>query len=120
VAEQIEVAVDAADGATVATVRGEVDLSTASHLQSGLRTAAVGAALLVVDLSGVEYLDSAGLAVLDTSAREMHAQGGALRLVVSEDSIVTRALRISGLSETIPTFYGFDDAIAAGGSTAPQ
>ncbi len=119
-AEQIEVAVDAANGATVATVRGEVDLNTASRLQSGLRTAAVGATLLVVDLSGVEYLDSAGLAVLDTSAREMHAQGGALRLVVSEDSIVTRALRISGVSEMIPTFYGFDEAVAPIGSSTTE
>lgn len=119
-AEQIEVAFTAADGATVATVRGEVDLSTAPGLQKGLRTAAADATLLVVDLSGVAYLDSAGLAVLDTSAREMHANGGALRLIVREDSIVVRALRISGLFETIPTFYGFDAALAAEGSAASE
>jgi anti-sigma B factor antagonist len=120
VAEQIEVAVDVVADATVATVRGEVDLNTASRLQNGLRTAAAGATLLVVDLSGVEYLDSAGLAVLDTSAREMHALGGTLRLIVTEGSIVVRALRISGLSQTIPTFYGFDDALAPNGSSASE
>lgn len=102
------------NGAVIARVDGEIDLSSAQGLARQLEDARDGQTLLVVDLRAVVYLDSAGLAVLDTSAREMAALGGSLRLVVDEASVVFRALEISGLSATIPTFQTLDTAIDAG------
>lgn len=50
---------------TVILLRGEQDLSTAPALDSALRhVSAGGAADLVVDLSGVEFMDAAIVAVL--------------------------------------------------------
>jgi anti-sigma B factor antagonist len=54
------------DGAVVLTAGGEIDLSNADSFAAalaGARQQATGGPL-VVDLTGVEYLDSAGLAVL--------------------------------------------------------
>lgn len=101
------------DGATIACVKGEVDLSSAGRLATELGNSASDRATLIVDLSGVGYLDSAGLAVLDSAARDMAELKGTLRLVVAPESVVFRALEISGLSETIATFSNLDDAIAA-------
>ena len=55
------------DGAVVVTAVGEIDMSNAAALATALAEAQSGATgddLLVIDLTGVEYLDSAGLAVL--------------------------------------------------------
>src|SRR4051812_45386664 len=54
-------------GATVVTVVGEVDLDTAPELEYRLTGAADGSEPLVIDLSGVTFFASAGLARLLTS-----------------------------------------------------
>lgn len=55
-----------ADGTLVLAVTGEIDMSNASSFAAALAAAHrdAGGSPLTVDLTGVEYLDSAGLAVL--------------------------------------------------------
>jgi anti-sigma B factor antagonist len=52
------------DGAVVLTATGEIDMSNAPAFAAALASAAPAGGALVVDLTGVEYLDSAGLAAL--------------------------------------------------------
>jgi len=54
------------DGAAVLTAAGEIDMSNAGIFSSALADAVAGSdgEPLTVDLTGVEYLDSAGLAAL--------------------------------------------------------
>lgn len=54
------------DGALVLAVAGEIDMSNAGSFATALADARArsGDDSFVVDLTGVEYLDSAGLAVL--------------------------------------------------------
>ncbi|RZS87466.1 anti-anti-sigma factor [Motilibacter rhizosphaerae] len=82
---------------TVLVLEGEIDL----HRSEELRTAAVafeasGATVLVVDLSAVTFLDSAGLAFLARVARCAQQRGGLVR-VLRPTPIVRRALEVSGL-----------------------
>ena len=72
-------------------VTGEIDLATAPRLRAALAKAVASGEPLVVDLSGVGYLDSAAMAAL-----YQHAEAG-LELVVAEGSVVERALDIGGL-----------------------
>lgn len=56
-----------ADGSLVLTAVGEIDLSTVEPFAEALGravTETTGGGKLIVDLSGVEYLDSAGVTVL--------------------------------------------------------
>ena len=55
------------DGAVVLAATGEIDMSNAAVLTSALTDARQSAdGLLVLDLTGVEYIDSAGLAAVFT------------------------------------------------------
>jgi len=64
-AEPLAVAVESREGATVVRPIGEVDLSGSPVLRQELRRIQVGQAKrLVIDLSGVPYMDSSGVATL--------------------------------------------------------
>ena len=76
------------DGQQVLTADGEIDMSNASQLGDALAQA--GAGPVLVDLTAVGYLDSAGLTVLFTHADH-------IELVVP--SLLAPVLTISGLSE---------------------
>ena len=76
------------DGSQVLTADGEIDMSNAGQLGDAL--AQTGDGPVVVDLTSVGYLDSAGLTVLFTHADH-------IELVVP--SLLAPVLTISGLSE---------------------
>lgn len=84
--------------ALVGQVRGEVDMSNAE----GIGTAVVEAMApettgVVLDLSEVEYLDSAGIYVLFGLRENLRARGHTLILVVPEATPVSDALRLAGI-----------------------
>jgi anti-sigma B factor antagonist len=79
------------DGAPVLTATGEIDMSNAETFATALRQAvpATGRAL-VVDLTAVEYLESAGLAAL------FHHPG---RIEVVTGPLLAPLLTVSGLAD---------------------
>jgi anti-anti-sigma factor len=85
------------------TVTGEIDLSNAGDVESRVLSVATDQlARVVVDLTGVDYLDSAGLQVLFTLATRLEEAGVALELVVPRDSPVRSAIDITGMSSVVP------------------
>ena len=74
-------------GTVLLEVDGEIDTATAPRLQAGLDEALDAAdaegSRVVVDLTGVTFLASSGLAVLIGGARRVTALGGRLRLVAA-------------------------------------
>jgi len=87
------------DGDVVhASLQGEIDLSNASELRTELSTATANDALgLIVDLSEVRYLDSAGLHLLHHLREDVQARGQQLVLVIPPDSVVRDTIRLAGL-----------------------
>ncbi|BBH70374.1 anti-anti-sigma factor [Actinoplanes sp. OR16] len=79
------------DGVPVLAAAGEIDMSNAETFASALQDAVAGAgAALLVDLTAVEYLDSAGLATLFR-----HAD----RIEVVTGPLLAPLLTVSGLAE---------------------
>ena len=80
-----------ADGIPVVTVAGEIDMSNADRLRDalGLAAATADGGSFVVDLTGVEYLDSAGVHAL-------FAHASRIRLIASP--LLEPVLTVSGLS----------------------
>ena len=68
------------DGAPALTAIGEIDMSNAGTFAAALAEALDGAGSdhLVVDLTGVEYIDSAGLASLFTHVERIRLRAGPL------------------------------------------
>lgn len=97
----------------VITVAGEIDMVTTPHLRSYLRQQVERArSLLVLDLRGVAFLGSSGLAVLveilDWS-RERHIM---LRLVCNSREVI-RPLEATGLTELFEIHSEPDTALAS-------
>ena len=78
------------DGIPVVTVAGEIDMSNADRFRDALGLAAADGGSFVVDLTGVEYLDSAGVhALFEHAAR--------IRLIAGP--LLEPVLTVSGLSD---------------------
>jgi anti-sigma B factor antagonist len=86
---ELRIAAAAEPGATRLTVSGEIDMSNADRLRAALEEAGDDQRV-VLDLTGVEYLDSAGLAVLLPHAG---------RLEVIATPLMSPVLTISGLAD---------------------
>jgi len=86
---------DLGNGTLLFAISGELDLTNASELESQLENEAPDASRLVLDLNGVEFVDSAVLHVLFRLARRQGADG--LVLVVAADAPIRRALTLVGL-----------------------
>lgn len=87
----------------VARMSGEIDLSNAEQL--GLQVAEAAprdARGVVLDLAGVEYIDSYGIFVIHGLRQRLDEQQQRLVLVVPEDGLIRRAIELVGLAEAIP------------------
>jgi anti-anti-sigma factor len=94
-------------------VHGEVDLSNAHQVSSAIGNAMGQEARgLVVDLSDITYLDSAGVALLLRLAERLRARRRRLYLVVPRGSPVRRVLEFTGLPRVIPLEARLEDALA--------
>lgn len=87
-------------GGALLTVQGEVDLVTAPELQAALESALPERARVVIDLRGVTFLDSTGLALLLRYDRKA-ALGGRRVVVVKGPPHVQRAFELTGLSQRL-------------------
>jgi len=68
------------DGATVIYVEGELDMATAERLRDTIEPHMGPHQTIVLDLSGVEFMDSACLKVLVLARGQLTADGGSLVL----------------------------------------
>ena len=86
----------------VARLTGELDMSNAEDIGSAVLEATPnGARGVVLDLSGVQYLDSAGIYVVFGMRSRLRARGQNLRLTVPGGSPVDDALRLAGVQRHV-------------------
>jgi anti-sigma B factor antagonist len=94
----------------VIVVSGEVDIHTAPRLRQALDALIVaGAWKVVVDLQGVDFIDSSGLRVLLTARRRLEPNGGTLSLVCTQPRVL-KVLEITGLLGSFPIYGSTDEA----------
>ncbi len=100
------------DNTHLIAVRGEVHVSTAPEFSERLNEAiATGKPGVVLDMSGVEFIDSTGLSVLLNALRRVTRQQGRLALVVSNPTVL-RLFEITRLDSTFDIAPTRDEAIA--------
>ena len=85
------------DNVVVVGLTGEVDVSNATDLEQSIATEIDNeSAGLVLDLGGLEFLDSSGVHMLFGLARRLRQRGLGFALVIKEDSPPHRVLELSG------------------------
>jgi anti-anti-sigma factor len=95
--EPLELTVERHDGVTVLRASGEIDMATAPEL--GARMSELNGEV-VVDLEGVTFLDSRGIAALVVAHGQLTDAGGSLTLR-RPNEVLRRTLEIVGLREWI-------------------
>lgn len=111
----VDLDIDTRDEGTwrIVAVRGEVDLYTSPQLRSAIdRLVEDGAVRVLVDLSGVSFMDSSGLGVLVGSLKRSRERGGDLALACGEGPVL-RVLTITGLDRVFPIHASVTDALGA-------
>lgn len=117
----LEVSVDQLDdvsaardvvGIPVVRVVGEVDVASVPRLDRELESlAADGKNRIVVDLSGVSFIDSTGLGILVKALKNARAANGWVRVVAKEDR-VTKVFVITGLDSEFELTRTVEEAAA--------
>lgn len=98
----------------VVSVNGRVDHANADQFKAGLAPHVAGCAggghQLLLDLSGLEYISSAGLRVLMLAARDVKAQQGTL-VVCGLQPVVKEIFEISRFNVVFKVYPGLDAAL---------
>jgi len=93
---------------------GRIDHGTAESFKDALRPylehCATGQQSLVLDLSGVDYISSAGLRVLMLARKQAKAQGGTL-VVAGLTPVVKEIFEISRFTVVFEVFESVRDAL---------
>ncbi|HEY1359119.1 MAG TPA: STAS domain-containing protein [Thermoleophilaceae bacterium] len=97
----IDLDVESEGTSTLVRLRGDLDIQVVEHVtQRLLELEATGPELLVLEVSGLSFVDSAGMAAL--AAAHMRARDAARRFVVVNPPYgVRRAFEVSALDEVI-------------------
>ncbi len=82
------------DGRDVVRVAGEVDLTNVDQVQEALL--ATRSQVVILDLTGLYFLDSAGIRAVDASYGALVREGRALKIVAAPDSRAAWTFRIAG------------------------
>jgi anti-anti-sigma factor len=101
------------DGAVLARLTGELDISEASS-KGDLIVQAVpaGVPAVVVDLTELRFIDSSGVAMLFSLARHFDVRRQQLRVVAPPGGVVARVLEIVQFERAAPIHADLDEALA--------
>jgi anti-sigma B factor antagonist len=96
---------------TIIECRGELDIETVPRLREQFADLiADGHCHLVVDLQGLEFLDSTGLGVLVGGFKRVEPQDGSLQLVCTQERIL-KLFNITGLINVFSIHATVNDAL---------
>jgi anti-sigma B factor antagonist len=109
-----DVQFDSRDQVVEATVTGEVDLSNATQMCDAIGEATPNTALgVVLDLSHVDYLDSAGIHLIYRLRENLRARVQKLMLAIPAESPVQDSLRLAGVTQHLPIASSVDEALVS-------
>lgn len=103
-----------ASGATVIAPTGRLDMVAAPGLKTLVQSAvSAGTTPVVVELSGVQFMDSTGLGALISGLRTTRQAGSDLR-IAGATSQVLAVLAMTRLDQVMRPYPSVEDALRAG------
>jgi anti-anti-sigma factor len=108
--DELRISVTAGPEHTLVTLAGECDLHTGRQLRDILTSeVSRGAQRMILDLSGLGFMDSTGMQVLLSVRTVLNVRGGTLSLVTPQP-VVARILQLTGADQYIPVYSSLEDA----------
>ena len=106
------------DGHVVVALRGELDVADAVSVAAALAAVAAREPEIIVDLAGLEFIDSSGVAALARGRKLARDAGGDLRLAAAQQQVL-RVLTLTRLIEVFPVHASVDEAAGCAGRSWP-
>jgi anti-sigma B factor antagonist len=100
------------DASVVVAIGGELDVTSSQQLDDFLSEASPGRDRLILDLSGVDFMDTSALAVIVSHWRR-HVDSGGMFLLAGARYRYTKALWITGLADRLPMYDSVGEALSA-------
>ena len=111
-ADSLSFAVSQGPGYSVVSVAGDIDAGTERQFRDALTSVlARGTVRIVVDLSAVGFMASAGIGVL-MGVRRVLASAGGLLVLAAPGGEVAQVLSMTGVGDVIPVTASVADAVA--------
>ena len=104
--------IESRDAGVVVAVSGELDVTCSQQLDDCLSEADPGRDRMVLDLSGVDFMDTTALAVIVSHWRR-HVEADGMFLLAGARYRYTKALWITGLADRLPMYDTLDEALSA-------
>jgi anti-sigma B factor antagonist len=111
-AEDLELSSERRGDSLVVSICGDLDLVSGRQFDEYLDRARAEHDHIVLDMSGVGFLDTSSLAVIVGHWKAMQASGGTLSLAGARYHY-TKSLWITGLADRLPFYDTVDKAVAA-------
>jgi anti-sigma B factor antagonist len=98
----LTVSVEPAGALLMVRAEGELDIASARLLEEEVREAVdSGASTVVLDLSGLDFIDSTGVRALLSIAEHANRSGDGLRMLHGSERVAT-VLELSGVAPLLP------------------
>ena len=108
----LSISTETNDVSTIIHVGGDLDVYTSPRLKESLTEALAASSRLVLDLSGVQFIDSTALGVLVAAHQSAQENGGDFRLVV-DDPFLLKIFHITGFDGMFSIYPQLEDALSA-------
>ena len=109
-----DLSIDLVDGIVVVQIVGEIDMSNAGELGDAIgRRLSNDALALVLDLTAVEYIDSAGIQVIYELHSQLGDRGQAIRVVIAPAALIGEALRLADVPRVVGVAESLEAALAS-------
>jgi len=108
----LDISVTREAGLCIVSPDGEVDVYTAPKLKETLaRAIEDGCDRIIIDLDGVEFMDSSGLGALVSGLRSVKEKNGFM-VVTNPREAILKVLKITGLDKSFPIYGSLEEARA--------
>lgn len=104
------------DGRAIVALRGVLDVAEAASVAAALTAVAARQRDIIIDLAGLEFIDSSGVAALVWGRRQARQAGGELLLAAPQQQV----LRVLTLTRLIDVFPVHASVAEAAGSAGPS
>lgn len=102
------------DGVPVARPQGDIDAANAQEVHDELaKLIAPDTDAIVIDLTAVRYLDSAGIDMLFRFHDRLRQRRSKLLLVIPAGSQLNRLVELVGLDQVVPLHHAVEDALGS-------
>jgi anti-sigma B factor antagonist len=102
----------------IVTIHGDLDIVSSRELDEHMTRARRQQSRLILDLAGVDFMDTSSLAVIVGHWKKLEASGGTLMLAGARYQY-TKTLWVTGLADRIPLYENVEQAVAATDAALP-